>query len=189
MIATIEATPNQQLLDAYDNYTNAGLAVVPLNGKTPKVKSWQKKTFSLDDFTAAIATYDDPGLGVRLGPDSGIIDLEYDTPEQLEAIRAIVGDDLLETCPAFESTKGKHFLFAWDDRLEATNAANLNIPCGDGDTLIVRLGAADKGSQSAFPPSPGKSWLAYQRKSYMRKHLSEERIARLESIGFSFTRG
>lgn len=131
------------------------------DGKSPKVKGWQTREFSLDDIRKYLAIAKVPGIGVQMGPISGIIDIETDNEEQEQAVYDLF-DGNIPTCPTFTSRKGKHRIFAWDDRFEEFGVANLNIPCGSGEPLIIRLGAGGKGSQSAFPPSPNKEWLPGQ---------------------------
>ncbi len=142
---------------AINDYLAKGLKVIPLDGKSPRDKDWQHRSFSAEEILAKLATYAEPAIGIQMGPKSGIIDFEYDSPAQHQKIIELMGG-VMPPCVSFRSTHGGHFIFAWDERLEATNAGNLTIPCDNGEKLIVRIGAAGKGSQSAFPPSPGKLW-------------------------------
>ncbi len=145
-------------------YAGKGLKVLPLNGKSPsgkEVSGWPKRDFDTQQVVSILNTYAQPAIGVQMGPASGLIDFEYDSEAQRQQIVKLLEgyEYLLDICPAFTSTNGGHYLFRYDERLEATNAGNLYIPCDNGEKLIVRIGAAGKGSQSAFPPSPGKTWL------------------------------
>ncbi len=146
---------------AIKEYQAIGLKVLPLDGKIPREIGWHKRAFSSEQILQLLSTYSRPGIGVQMGPVSGIIDFEYDSPAQRRALYKLFKghEHLLETCPCFESNHGRHFIFKWDNRLEATNAGNLYLPCDNGEKLVVRIGAASKGSQSAFPPSPGKAWM------------------------------
>ena len=152
---------NGTLGDEATMYRDAGLKVLPLEGKSPKVASWQNVEFSDQQLKEYLSRYESPGIGVQMGPKSGLVDLEHDSPEQHAKIKAMFGGEI-PRCPAFVSKNGGHYLFKWNERLEATNAANLYIPCDGGEPLIVRIGAGGKGSQSAFPPSKDKVWM-YQR--------------------------
>lgn len=152
-----------ELVEAAELFRSLDLKPLPLfDGKSPKAKEWPTREFEAAALRSYLQKADTPGIGVQMGPVSGIIDVEWDSAEQRAAAYEIFGAELLDACPAFgrpdDADRG-HRLLAWDDRLNATNAANLHIPCGDGDPLIVRLGAGGKGSQSAFPPSPNKAWL------------------------------
>lgn len=141
--------------DAIEAYQSHYLKVLPLVGKSPVAKGWPTRDFTIDDMAGASA------IGIQMGPTSGVIDFEYDSDAQLQKIYELFegSEFLLDVCAAFSSEHGGHFIFKWDDRLEATNAGILSVKCDNGEKLLIRLGAGGKGSQSAFPPSPGKTWL------------------------------
>ncbi len=162
-MSTTKTKQIDELCTAAFDYRTFGLKVIPLtDGKKPTgIKEWQKRTFDDAEFHKYLASAKTPALGVQLGPCSGIIDVEWDTEQQRDKAYEIFGADLLDNCPAFgrpDDLNREHRLLKWDERLEAANVANLHIPCGDGEPLIVRIGAGGKGSQSAFPPSPNKVW-------------------------------
>lgn len=159
------ATPTSEILKARGQYAGRGWKTVPLtDGKTPAgVKTWQAKTFAADDFDRAWAREAvklgekfAPGVGVQLGPDSQIIDAEWDTKAQLAKLVELCGGSPPDG-PRFTSKRGGHALFQWDDRLAAIGAT-VEFPCDDGSVLKIRVGGT-KGAQSAFPPSPGKAWV------------------------------
>jgi putative DNA primase/helicase len=135
-----------------------GLRVIPLAGKLPAVRGWHRRRFTTALMLGILKDVADPGIGVCMGPASGIIDVEYDTPAQHAKIVELCGD-AINHCPAYSSSRGGHYWFAWSPQLEATGRGVISIDCGDGDALKVRIGAGGKGAQSAVPPSTGKAWL------------------------------
>lgn len=188
---SIEKLPNPEIEKPYLSQLgkeaarlhDSGFKILPLNGKKPTIKEWQIKKFSPDQVMKTLTHCKSPGLGVQLGPKSGIIDIEYDSAEQHEAARVLLGDDI-DKCPAFRSRKGGHYLAKWDDRLEAIGKATIDIPVSHGDPLKVRIGAGGKGAQSAFPPSKDKEWLEGRSiREIAPPALSEETVAKLISYG------
>ena len=62
-------------------YVSRGWAVVPLppRQKAPRIRSWQKRMFTADDFT------DGANIGVKLGePSGGLVDVDLDDPSAIE---------------------------------------------------------------------------------------------------------
>jgi hypothetical protein len=151
------------LLDAAEYYRSRSYKPIPLtDGKIPRgIAEWQKRTFDSASIKSWLDKATVPGIGVQMGPYSGIIDAEWDTPAQRAKAYEIFGDTL-DRAPAFgrpDDPDHEHRILAWTDRWEVTKTANLSVPCDDGTDLILRLGAGGKGSQSAFPPSRNKAWL------------------------------
>jgi putative DNA primase/helicase len=154
------------LLQAAEAYRALGMKPLPLDGKTPgplyMVMGWQKTQYDEDAIRRCLLAAEKPDIGVQMGPrpfGSGVIDFEHDTPAQKAKMLEMFEGDL-GNGPAFASRNGEHYLFAWDDRLEAIGKAVVKVDCGPGDDgLKVRIGAAGKGAQSAVPPSTNKHWL------------------------------
>jgi len=91
-------------------------------------------------------------LGVRLGPASGLIDVEFDD-ERAEAAIKRYGLDQIDT-PAYASGRSIHRLFLYEDWMPK---AGTLFPSG----IEVRIGGGEKMAQSVIPPS----WH-YTRKQY-----------------------
>lgn len=91
------------------------------------------------------------GLGVLLGPRSGIVDVECDSPEAEVLLQEILGE--IPLTPTFSSTRGKHFLFQWNENWPVPEKAVFKI-----GALEFRTGNA-KAAQSVFPPTSGRKWL------------------------------
>lgn len=93
---------------------------------------------------------DEPSLnlGLLLGPRSGVIDLEYDSPKGKDDLEKLFDGVKLPATPTFQSPRGKHHLFHKDDRLEQLGKAVIHF-----GKLEIRLGAGGKAAQTLLPPS------------------------------------
>jgi len=123
-------------------------------GKHPVGDNWGTKYARSEDDLLA---WDDGipfNIGLVLGPGSGVIDNEDDSPEGRE-FRAALGMAKLVT-PTWGSGRGTHQLTAWDERLSGCKA--VEKPGG----LEVRIGAGSAATQSVLPPSWHWSGVRYQ---------------------------
>ena len=126
------------------------------SGKHPNCGTdWQNKATS---DSAQIETWwqanPHSNLGVRLGPASGIVDVEYD--DQLGHQTAIrLGLDKIAT-PTYVSNRSTHRLFQSPSQTLSTKAVEKR------DGLEIRLGTSEKGTQSVFPPSIHHTGVMYQ---------------------------
>lgn len=148
-------------LDAAIEYLERGFPVVLCDGKQPLGgENWQHKRWDERAIRRAFQRNPELNIGMKNGPLSGI-DIEADGPEE-EALLA----DLFDGCeipigPTYESARGKHRWFAWDDRLaECGEKAVVSYRGRNGGKakLGVRIGHG-KAAQSIVPPSPGRSWI------------------------------
>jgi hypothetical protein len=100
-----------------------------------------------------VAEWVDAGanVGLLLGPSSGLVDVEFDSPEGLEALQAhgIAG---IHT-PTWRSERGEHRLFRWSPELPATGWRKAG-------GLEVRIGGNP--AQSVLPPSIHPSGSRYR---------------------------
>jgi hypothetical protein len=92
-------------------------------------------------------------VGLKLGPSSGVIDVEFDSPEA-EAVLKKYGLHLIDT-PTYKAGRGEHRIFQCDDGLPDAGVVKV-------DGLEVRLGGGEAASQSVIPPSWHKSGVQYQ---------------------------
>jgi hypothetical protein len=124
-------------------------------------EAWQK--LATTD-PAVIARWWPPGalwnLGVQLGPRSGIIDVECDTPEAERALADLLGESY-PVVPTFKGKRGNHRLFLWAPDLPRPDKAVFHFR-----GVEFRTGNGDKGAQSLFPPSvhpdgPVYTWLVH----------------------------
>lgn len=92
-------------------------------------------------------------VGLRLGPTSGVIDVEFDSPEA-EAVLQQYGLHMIDT-PAYSSGRGVHRLFQHEDWMPESAVVKVN-------GLEVRIGGGEMASQSVIPPSHHGSGKSYQ---------------------------
>lgn len=89
-------------------------------------------------------------IGILLGPASGVVDVEYDTPAGREQLAAFGILDI--PTPTWRSARGEHRLFRWEPWMPP--AAFLKA-----DDIEVRIGG--RAAQSVLPPSRHQSGVQY----------------------------
>jgi hypothetical protein len=118
--------------------------------KRPIGSGWQHKgTDDLDAVAAWLAARSN--VGILLGPESGVVDVEYDEPEGREHLAAFGILDL--RTPTWRSARGEHRLFRWEPWMPATAAMKV-------DAIEIRIGG--RAAQSVLPPSIHPSGAAYE---------------------------
>ena len=150
----MEATTS--IAEAAMDYAARGWLVIPVRGKAPVGQGWPDRA-TRDPGEAACLFEDTPhdGVGVLLGPHSGIIDLECDSPEAERDLLELFGGSVPNT-PTFQSTRGRHRLFRWSDDMPESQRAKAKFNLG---ALEIRLGGGDRAAQTVFPPSGGRRWI------------------------------
>jgi putative DNA primase/helicase len=124
----------------------------PSPGKHPVDRDWGNTATTDEDTIFDLWADGTNNVGILLGPKSGIIDVEYDTPEGAETIERL-GLDLAPT-PTYESSRSVHRLFRWNQSLPDEQTVK---PAG----LEVRMGGKGKQTQSVAPPSTHHTGKAY----------------------------
>lgn len=125
-------------------------------GKQPIGLEWGRERHTEESLRRVYAAHPRAGVGLKLGPQGGVVDLDVDNPEQAgPVLERIFGKDLPATL-GWSSTRGCHLLFRWDDRLARYGKAIVK----EGTHypgLEIRLGwsAEDRQYQSVVPPSIG----------------------------------
>jgi hypothetical protein len=112
-------------------------------------KDWPNKRWTPDEVREAFEVRGNCNVGLLLGPQSKVIDIEIDGVGGDGVLTELFDGDM-PIAPTYESRRGPHRLFRWDDRL-ATLPSWFNYP-NDGGPVEVRLGSK-KGAQSLLPPS------------------------------------
>ena len=130
----------------------------PTPGKHPSGGSdWQHRATDeeadLAHWFEAIEEHTRINVGVRLGPTSGIIDVEYDSDDAKKALEKY-GLDQIDT-PAYSSGRGVHRIFQHEDWMPDSGVVKV-------EGIEVRIGGGGKASQSVIPPSWHKSGKKYQ---------------------------
>ena len=112
-------------------------AACPSPGKHPVERDWGNAA-TADSEQIAVAFAEGDNVGIVVGPKSGVIDVEYDTPEGRAAVEE----------------RSVHRLFKWSD--EFPRAAKLDI-----SGIEFRLGADGRAAQSVLPPSTHHTGVQY----------------------------
>jgi hypothetical protein len=123
---------------------------VSANQKRPIGTAWQHRaTTNPDDVARWLA--DGFNVGLLLGPDSGVVDVEYDTPRGRDQLAAFGLLDI--PTPTWRSARGEHRLFHWEPWMPETAVIK-------ADDLEVRIGG--RAAQSVLPPSIHPSGSKYE---------------------------
>lgn len=169
------ATPNPgDLVEAAIAYADAGIKVVQLHsvaddghctcgrgnncpqgsrGKHPRGNNWQRSaTADSDKVISRWEKYPTANVGVLLGPESGLIDVEYDTEEGRRTAERVLGECYTAT---YRSARSTHRWFRWNERLP--NVQKLELK-----GLEIRIGGDGKGAQSVAPPSVHHTGRIYE---------------------------
>jgi hypothetical protein len=122
-------------------------------GKAP-LHLWDGQSLTHDEIDRLFKKYPNANVGIVLGKDSGIIDIEGDGPESDKAMVELFGGDP-PPAPTYKSKRGLHRLFRYRDDLP--DGAVVHLPAG----LEVRTGNGRR-AQSAAPPSFHKDGVGYE---------------------------
>lgn len=122
-------------------------------GKEPIVNEWGIHLPTEDDLLRLYDANPGAGVGIRLGPEGKLIDLEVDGPEGEESFLMLCGGEIVET-RGWTSRRGQHRLFRWDDRLAALGVIKTVLDQLPG--LEIRTGLPRRQAQSACPPTLGE---------------------------------
>jgi len=117
-----------------------------------------------ESIRATFAAYPDAGVGIVLGPEAGIIDIEFDGPQAASSMSKLFGTEDWPNTMGWTSARGIHRLFKYDDRL-AKYHASVIVTCSLPD-LEIRAGTIDRPLQSNCPPTKGvdgkeRTWLPF----------------------------
>ena len=124
-------------------------------GKAPIGFAWGAKRHTPETIRKTFAANPGAGVGLKLGPTGGVIDIDIDDPGKAgPALARIFGGDWPHT-RGWSSARGHHWLFLWDDRLAKFGKAI--VKDGPYPGMEIRLGwsAENKQYQSVVPPSIG----------------------------------
>ena len=82
--------------------------------KVPIGKDWATRGLSAEEVAERRANNPAITVGVLLGPASGVVDVECDGEEATAAYAKLLGTVLT---PSWQSTRGRHYLYQYDERL------------------------------------------------------------------------
>jgi len=124
----------------------------PSPGKHPTHKDWA--SIASNDEDQIIDWFDgrsDRNVGLLLGPESRVIDIEFDDERGRELADKLLSDVIT---PTYTSGRSVHRLFLWDEELPDIQKRVIN-------GLEIRLGGGGKSTQSVVPPSLHHSGQPY----------------------------
>jgi hypothetical protein len=158
---TAGAVRPEHLLDAALGYASRNWRVlqVHLRSKRPVVTAWQRVATTdpaLIERWWEIGPY--CNVGVQLGPHSGLLDVECDSPEAERELGALLGQSA-PVVPTLRGKRGPHRLFSYTPDLPCPDKAAFHFR-----GIEFRTGNGGKGAPSLFPPSvhpdgPVYTWL------------------------------
>lgn len=131
-------------------------------GKAPIGHAWGVERHTPESLRAVFEGYLPlrAGVGLKLGPEAGVVDFEVEDREAGQAsLLRLFGGELPETL-GWDSTRGGHHLFRWDDQLKRYGKAI--VKHRDLPGVELRLGYHPDGKQyqSVCPPSPSAAGKA-----------------------------
>lgn len=129
-------------------------------GKQPIGSAWGVERHTEKTLRALYRRHPDAGVGLKLGPEGGVVDIEIEDRLKGQAtLDLLFGGERPETL-GWESTRGPHLVFAWDERFRRYGKAIIKGP--DLPGVEIRIGFSDSGQQyqSVCPPSPDASGTA-----------------------------
>jgi hypothetical protein len=146
-------------MEAACDYADRGWPVVPVRprDKSPWFQDWQKLV-STHRSDIEMWWRDNPqsNVGVAMGPDSGLIDVECDSDEAEKQLGLLLGEDA-PVVPTYRGKRGKHRLFQYSEDLPKPENAWFKFR-----GIEFRTGNGGKGAQSVFPPSIHPDGPVYQ---------------------------
>jgi hypothetical protein len=124
----------------------------PNPGKAPIGRGWGTRRLSTRTLFAIFGRHPGAGVGLVLGPASGVVDLEVDDRERAGPLLAELFPEGPPLTMGWNSSRGEHRLFRWDDRLGRAGSAVVHLA---GGAIELRLGSGGKQLGAVCPPSPG----------------------------------
>lgn len=123
-------------------------------GKQPIGAAWGARRHTPESLRRVYRDNPGAGVGLKLGPDGGVVDVEVDDPAKARATLERIFGAALPPTRGWSSARGTHLLFRWDDRLAGYGKALVkDHPSYPG--VEFRFGSASGQFQSVCPPSVG----------------------------------
>lgn len=155
----------EELLEEGERFIEKGLPIIPCNDKKPcdyrgvPCDNWHNLPVTVERLRIGLKAASNPGIGLIMGRKSKIIDMEVDDDDERDAMNDLWRGVDRPISPAFQSKRGRHDLFAFDDRLLPIGMGVFEWKTTDGKKFKIRLGIGDVAAQSIIPPSEPRSWL------------------------------
>jgi hypothetical protein len=130
-----------------------GLWPVPIKprSKAPIGENWGAERPTEESLRTTYAENPGAGVGIRLGPEAGAIDIEVDGAEGEKSLRKLLCGEPLTL--GWSSCRGPHYLFRYDPELARYSKGIIKVPELPG--LEIRIGGVGKQLQSNCPPTVG----------------------------------
>ena len=143
--------PRDGLLKLLLRYNLWPVAIKP-GEKAPIGESWGSTRPTERSIRETFKRLPKAGVGLLLGPEAGIIDIECDGPEGVDSLAKLLGGEIILTL-GWSSARGPHHVFRYDDRLARYGKSIIKLPELPG--LEIRNGGNGKRLQSNCPPTIG----------------------------------
>ena len=121
-------------------------------GKEPIGTAWGLTRPTEQSIRKTFRRFPKRGVGLLLGPEAGIIDIECDGPEGEDSLAKLMGGEIVLTL-GWSSARGPHHVFRYDARLARYGKSIIKLPELPG--LEIRIGGNGKQLQSNCPPTIG----------------------------------
>lgn len=139
-----------------------GLWPVPISiqgeGKKPVGENWAR-AWTIEEFEACYKSKEAYAIGLVLGPGpkNPLVDIDLDSDGAINAMNELFGPTPEYTL-GFRASRGFHWLYHWDERLQQIGSAVKHWPPDKGvsDQIEIRLGCG-KMAQTVIPPSYHKT--------------------------------
>lgn len=163
----------EKLVTATDELETARIAIdcgfwpVPISrlgeGKKPIGEGWARE-WKIDEIKSCFQSREAIGIGLVLGPGPSVplIDIDLDSDGAINAMTELFGPRPEYTL-SFKASRGFHWLYHWDERLQAIDSAVKHWPAEKpvNEQIEIRLGCG-KMAQSIIPPSWHKKTKTYR---------------------------
>jgi hypothetical protein len=120
--------------------------------KAPIGESWGSTRPTERSIRETYKRFPEAGVGLLLGPEAGIIDIECDGPEGEDSLAKLLGGEILLTL-SWSSARGPHQVFRYDGRLAKYGKSIIKLL--ELPDLEIRIGGHEKQLQSNCPPTRG----------------------------------
>ena len=150
-------TPTENLVEAV-SLAERGWHIIPIKSgeKRPILDDWgNKASADAKQIERWAVRFPACNWGLLLGPTSGIIDVEDDSPEGREILESAMELSGVVT-PCYSSGKSIHRLFQYDERFNPLTAVSYQL-----FGCEFRFGVGGKAAQSVIPPSVHPSGAVY----------------------------
>ena len=126
----------------------------PSPGKHPVGKVWQQRATTDEEAIYDALDVSQPrNIGIQWGPESKVIDIEFDCEQGKRAANKYGLEKLLT--PTYTSSRSTHRILKWSDKLPKVGVIKV-------EGLEIRIGGDSRGAQSIMPPSIHSTGKSYQ---------------------------